>query len=235
MRLDHEPVFVRRERLLRGVCALVEDATPCRETSHARGLCHRHYHLLEARDRLQELGLGPDELSRLPLLPHYYLDKNVPIRFAMHQVFGVNPDQASVALVQAVLRGRVRATVSLDCVRALYSHLGHRLARSVADSGKGLDPTEAERVAREYAGKLFFGAGGLWNFLAPSENAFRACALEGRLPELSLEDALEVHLYAVAKAEHGAEMFVTADGGILKYGEAVHPEKVVRAHANLFR
>ena len=30
-------------------------------------------------------------------------------------------------------------------------------------------------------------------------------------------------------------MFVTGDAGILKYGEAVHPEKVVTALPELFR
>ncbi len=230
-----EPSFSRKDRPLRGVCVVVEDEVPCRETPHARGICRRHYRLVDARGRLDELGLGVEELAHLAQLPHYYLDKNVAIRFAMHELFAVNPDHASVALVRAVLRGRVRATVSLDCVRAIYSHVGHRLARPVAEGGGGLQPADAEKAARNYAGKLFFGSGGLWNFLAPTEESFRVCAHEGRLPGLSLEDALEVHLYAVAKAEHGAEMFVTADNGILEYGEAVHPDKVVRASPELFR
>jgi hypothetical protein len=230
-----EPAFARKDRVLRGVCLLVEDGAPCREPMLSRGLCKRHYRLLKKRGRVAELGLAPGEFDRLPALPHYYFDKNVPIRFAMFEAFGTCPDRSSVGLVQAVLAGKVRATVSLDCVRATYSHLGHRLARSSSEGGKGLDEATAERAAREYAGKLYFGRGGLWSFLPPTEDSFRACALEGNLPGLSLEDALEVHLFAVAKRDHGAEMFVTADAGILKYGEAVHPEKVVSANPGLFR
>lgn len=60
-----------------------------------------------------------------------------------------------------------------------------------------------------------------------------ACTLGGRLPELSLEDALEVFLHVRAKADHGATLFVTADGGILRYGEAVHPDLVATNYRHL--
>ncbi len=225
----------RNERIVRGVCILVVDGVACRASVIARGLCKRHYRLLESRGVLEELGLSAEELERLPSTPHFYLDKNVVMRFAMFETFGVAPDRSSIALVDAVLNGKVRATVSLDCVRAVYSHLGHRLARPTDQGGKGLEERDAERMARNYVGGVFFRRGGLWNFMGAGEDTFAACAAEGRLPELSLEDALEVHLFASAKEEHGAELFVTADAGILRYGEAVHPEKVVAAYAETLR
>lgn len=229
------PVFERAPRLIKGVCVVVADGAACRSTVSARGVCRRHYKGLEYHGLLERIALGIDEHRHLPETPHVYLDKNVPIRFAMFEGFGVAPERSSIALVQAVLQGRVRASVSLDCVRAVYSHLGHRLARPAGEGGAGLTPEAAEQRARRYTGELFFGRGGLWNVLPWTEDAFAACALEGRLPELSLEDALEVHLFARAKAEHGAALFVTADQGILRYGEAVHPDRVVAAYHHVVR
>jgi len=180
----------------------------------------------------QQLALTRQEMIVLPDVPHFYFDKNIPIRFAIHELFGVTPDPAAVTLVQAVLKGKIRATVSLDCIRALYSHVGHRLARSSEEGGKDLDEKEAEAMARKYAGELFFGRKGLWRFLSFTEHHFDLCTVKRKLPKLSLEDALEVHLFAVAKKKLGAELFVTADGGILVYGEAVHPRQVVKTYAD---
>jgi hypothetical protein len=227
------PVLERREHLVPGACALKSDGVPCEAAARLRGLCKRHYKAANRQHRLAELGLTPEEHARLGDLPHLYFDKNVPIRFAMHEIFGVTPDRASVALVTAVLKGRIRATVSLDCVRALYSHVGHRLARAVSEGGKGLDEKTAERTACAYAGELFFKRGGFWHFLPFTQDVFNACAAQEKLPDLSLEDALEVHLYASAKASLGAVAFVTADAGILKYGDAVHPDAVARNLAYL--
>lgn len=99
-----------------------------------------------------------------------------------------------------------------------------------------MDNVAAEKLARDYAGKLFFGqTKALWHFVTSDENGFRLCAHEKRLPKLSLEDALEVHLYAKAKQEHGVSLFVTADDGIITYSEAIHPERVVADYAHLFR
>ncbi len=229
-----EPEFARAERLVPGQCLLAPDGIACSRAALVRGLCKSHYRMLRVRHLLEKFALSLDELRVQPDVPHVYLDKNVVIRFAMHENFGVTPDKSSVALVQAVLARRLRATVSLDCVRAVYSHLGHRLARPTDGGGRGLDEKEAERLARDYTGKLFYRRDGLWNLAPPTDEAFRACAADGRLPHLSLEDALEVHLYASARAKHGTSMFVTADGGILEYGEAVHPERVASTFGFVF-
>ncbi len=61
-----------------------------------------------------------------------------------------------------------------------------------------------------------------------------ACTREGKLANQTLEDALEVHLFAGAKEKFGASMFVTADGGILQNGIGVHPEKIVTAYPDVF-
>jgi hypothetical protein len=127
--------------------------------------------------------------------------------------------------VRAVLERQLRATVSLDCVRAVYSHLGHRLSRPVDEGGKGMDDAAAERQARKYAGALFYGRGGLWNFVASSSDAFKECAHGERHASLSLEDALEVELYAIARKKYGCTHFVTADHGLLTdQPEALAPE-----------
>lgn len=223
----HVAALARAATLVPGRCLVASDGIACDVAARARGVCRQHYKALARRGLLETVALSREEVAAQAEIPHVYFDKNVVIRFAMHEVFGVTPDRSSVALVDAVLRGRLHATVSLDCVRAVYSHLGHRLARPRAEGGHELEEKEAESRARDYAGKLFFSRRGLWSFMAPTEAAIRACTAEGRLPHLSLEDALEVHLFAVARERHGAKIFVTADAGILEYGEAVHPERVV--------
>jgi hypothetical protein len=234
--LVRQSTFERTCDVVKGVCVLVTNGVPCENAAIARGLCKHHYKVLDRRrdGSLARIGLSAEELAGLPDTPHFYFDKNVPIRFANYEVFGTAPDRNSIALVEAVVSRRIRATVSLDCVRALYSHIGHRLSRSPEEGGRGLPNDVAERQAREYAGKLFYGRGGLWNFVPLGNESFRLCTHEGHLPGLSLEDALEISAFAVARRDLGAELFVTADEGILKYGEAVHPEKVVGAYGYVF-
>jgi len=220
----------RKKKITKGVCLLIVDGIPCRKAVKARGICNLHYKLVNRKKKLAKFALTVEEAEYLPDIPHFYFDKNIIFRFAIHEILGLTPDWNSVALVQAVLDNKIRATVSLDCIRALYSHIGHRLSRPKSEGGREMDEKEAEKLAREYAGKLFFGREGLWHFMSFDEHQFDLCAFQGRLPNYSLEDALEVHLYAIAKEEYGATLFVTADGGILEYGEAVHPEKVARTY-----
>jgi hypothetical protein len=226
-------VLSRKIEIVNGICLAVEDGVPCNKAVFARGMCKDHYKLATRRKILAKIALTIEEQRSLSDVPHFFFDKNVPIHFAMHELFGSKSDRNSSALVDAVLRRRIRATVSTDCVRALYSHIGHRLARPVEDCGKGMDPYVAEKTAREYTGKLFFERGGLWHFLSFNEEHIEACTAKGKLPMLSLEDALEFHLYAIAKKEYGAALFVTADKGIIEVGEAVHPNEVVRTYSHL--
>lgn len=223
----------RKQKIIKGICIIVEDGESCRKPSIARGLCDRHYRLVKKQKKMASIGLSQAEINTLPDIPHFYFDKNIVIRFAIYELFGTIPDSYSVALVDAVLKGKIRATVSLDCIRAVYSHLGHRFSRPSGEGGKELGEKEAEECAREYTGNLFFGRGGLWQFRSFDEHHFDLCAYKGRLPHFSLEDALELHLYALAKQENRTLMFITADNHILEYGEAVHPEKAVKAYSNL--
>lgn len=184
---------------------------------------------------LSKIGLTATELMSVREVPHFYFDKNVVFRFAAHELFGTTPDPSSVKLVEAVLNRRIRATVSLDCLRAAYSYLGHRLKQTKSAGGKDMAPPEAEQTARKYVGELFYGRNGFWNFLPFTSEAFKACSFKGGLPNLTLEDALEVHLFGQTKQKYGTWIFVTADGGILQNGQGVHPEKVVKAYSDIFK
>jgi len=196
-------------------------------------LCHNHDLLVRSRNLLDTIALTAEQMLTLPDTPHFYFDKNVVLDFVRHELFRDASVPESVALVAAVLRQKVIATISLDCTRALYSYLGHRLARSTDEGGKNMLPDEAEKQAREYTGQLFFRRGGLWQLLPFKEEQLELCTVGHRLPELSLEDALEVHLYAQAKAECGVTMFVTADREILERSGGVHPRKVVETFTDL--
>ncbi|MGV8122537.1 MAG: hypothetical protein AB2L14_22495 [Candidatus Xenobiia bacterium LiM19] len=221
----------RKAALVKGVCVVIENGIPCREFSLTRGLCNIHYKLAKRQHRLNELALSEEEMSRLADIPHFYFDKNLIIRFALHEIFGQAAD-SSVALVDAVLHGRLHSTISTDCMRALYSHLGHLLARPVEEGGKGIEPRKAESMAREYTGKLFFGRGGIWNIVSFHARHFELCAYQGCLIKLSLEDALELQIFSLAKEQNRVKLFVTADRGILEYGEGVHPDDVVKMYAD---
>jgi hypothetical protein len=229
-----KPVLARKSALLKGVCAVTENGRGCDHAVFVRGLCKIHYKMVVRRKALQKLALTPAEAEALPDIPHFYFDKNVVIRFALFEMFRTNPDPSSVHLVEAVLKCRIRATVSLDCLRAVYSHLGHRLARSKEEGGKGMDQVEAEALARKYVGNLFFERNGLWGFLPFDGDTFNSCTRGGMFPNLSLEDALEMHSFSRAKCQFGAEMFVTADGGILQSGQGVHPQKILAAYPDIF-
>jgi hypothetical protein len=217
-------------QMVRGVCALVEDGAPCEKPAGARGLCKRHCNIAVKRGALEELGLTTTEAAALKPMLHLYLDKNVLINFAFHELFGSRGEESSVDIVRAVLRRRVRATVSLDCVRAVYSHVGHRLARPPEDGGKGMDPGPAEAEARRYTAGLFFDRNGLWNLIPYGEEQIRACARGEAFPGLSFEDALEAHLYGLARAEAVIDLFVTADAHVLQQAQGVHPAHVVATY-----
>ena len=222
-----KPAVERKPEIMKGVCLLQQDGVPCRDAAVIRGLCRAHYRLVKRLRKLAAIGLTQEEMDRLPDIPHFYFDKNIVIRFAMHEKLGVEPDSC-VALVDAVLRKKICATVSADCVRALYSHLGHELSLPSKEGGSAMKTQEAEKLARQYTGELFFGRGGLWRFISFNEDHLALCTYKGHLPKLSLEDALELHLYAQAKHDYKVTLFVTGDRGILEYGEGVSPEKVAR-------
>jgi len=223
--------ITRKETPIKGICVVIENGVPCRDYSVVRGLCKYHYQKAKRQHKLSEIALSAAEIDRLADTPHFYFDKNLIIRYALHEMFGQAAD-SSIALVDAVVRGRLHATVSTDCIRALYSHLGHQLARPAAEGGKALEPKIAEKIARDYAGKLFFGRGGAWNFVSFQPKHFELCAYQGCLPKLSLEDALELQLFSQAKETNKVNTFVTGDRGILEYGEGVHSDEVMKIYAD---
>lgn len=226
--------FKRRSPVVVGLCILIEGGVACHSPSVTRGLCRPHYKLLEHYQALPRIALSEEELKRIPRVPHWYFDKNIIIDFARQELFRDPAVPESPLLVEAVLRNHVQASVSLDCLRALYSYIGHRLARPVEEGGRGLEPREAERQAREYAGKLFFARGGLWHLVAYDIHQVGGVLAQGKLPALSLEDALEVQLFAKVRLEHAATLFVTADRELLDAGHGVHPRRIIQEFAEIF-
>lgn len=222
-------VLTRKPVIVKGVCVAIENGHECELAAAARGLCQTHYKMAARMKVLPQIALTAAEIDTIPEVPHFYFDKSIVARFAEFEIFRTNPDANSVKLVEAVLQRKVRATVSTHCIHAVYSHIGVRLARAKEDGGKGMAATEAETLARQYVGTLFFDRNGFWHVVPVTDETFKACTQRGHLPELSLEDALEFHLFAQTKQQFGASMFVTADGEILESGQGVNPEKVVTA------
>jgi hypothetical protein len=234
MKRKKQLAMARKSVPIKGVCVAIENGHECGQAAVVRGLCQAHYKLAKRMNLLAKIALSNSELLTIPDVPNFYLDKNVVIRFAFHELFRTTPDPSSVKLVEAVLQRKVRATVSADCIRAAYSHVSHRLARLKDSGGKEMDEREADTLASQYVGNLFFGRNGFWHVLPVTGESFKVCTQKGMLPNLTLEDALEVHLFAQAKQQFGATMFVTADGGILQYGLGVHPEKIVSEYRETF-
>lgn len=217
----------RKLEIVSGVCILIINGEPCRRATHARGLCKPHYRFLESRQELPRYALSVEGMRRLPVVPHWYFDKNVVIDYARQDLFRDPAVVESVTLVAAVIQRKVQASISLDCIRAVYTYIGHRFAWPANEGGRGMEPHDAERAAREYVRKLFYDPGGLWNFVPYSEEQVRGCVADRNLADFSLEDALELHLFAVSREEYNAKLFITADRQLLEAGHGVHPRKVV--------
>ncbi|MBF0544043.1 MAG: hypothetical protein HQM08_06410 [Candidatus Riflebacteria bacterium] len=223
-----ESELKRKKEIIRGFCLIIENDEPCRKAATIRGLCRHHYRILSSRQRLTNFTLTEDEEQALPVIPHWYFDKNVVIDFVMKEVFQDAAVPEAAVLVQKVLEKKLFATISFDCVRAVYSKLGHRLTWPVNEGGKGLSSTDAEVQAREYTGKLFHGRGGLWHITANDPRHLELCTVLGKLPVLSLEDALEVYLFGIAQTDFGATLFVTSDRGILEKVTGLHPRDALK-------
>ncbi len=217
------------EELADGLCQVMESARACVKPPHVRGLCRRHYRMAAERQALDRLaqpvrglhspyGAGNDR-------PHVYLDKNVLFDHADARVFGAGGQAASAALVEHVIAGRARASVSADAIKSTYNHVRYRLQRPAEEGGRGLSPEEAEVVAREHIVRTFF-ATGAWRVIPFDAPAFARIA---RAPAagLSLEDALEFEAYQSARGgSAGPTLFATRD---TDFPEGVHPASLLRA------
>ena len=230
-----DSMITRKKEIIKGFCVVNEDGTPCRKIPHARGLCQHHYKVLAGRQQVHKFAMTEEEAAVLPDIPHWYLDKNVVIDFAMYEIFQESDHPDAIAIVKDVLERKVLATVSFDCIRALYSKLGHRLAWPTMEGGKGLPATEAEIRARAYTGQLFRQRGGLWHILPNDPRHHELCAAQGKLADLTLEDALEVSLFGIAQSEYGATQFVTSDRWILEKVTGMHPRDVRKRYETVLR
>ena len=211
-----------------GLCRVVEDGNPCEMPPYVRGLCRRHRRLARKGGILEELAL-PSEALRGRFgagndRPHLYLDKNVLFDHADNAFFASPGQAASVALVERVIKGQVRASVSLDAIKTTYNHVRHRLTRSVEEGGREMPEEEAEPIAREHIEKTFY-RGGAWRIVLVDTPTF-AKVLKADAADLSFEDALEFQAYQLARSRKaGPTMFVTRD---LHFPEGVHPTHVAR-------
>jgi hypothetical protein len=224
-----ERVLERVPKIVPGVCVARENGEPCEHGSVARGLCRTHYRLAQELGTLDELGLSEDEVRSLSPIPAAYFAPDVVLRFVDQEVFGTTTERSAVALVSAVLARSLRATVSFETVRAVYAHVGHRLARPSVEGGRGVAEVDAEGEARRYTGELFFGRNGLWHVVPYAEEDVRLLTSGGRLSGVSLEDAIEIHCYARAKTTDRVSFFVTSSTEVVRYAEGVHPVRVASA------
>jgi len=214
------------EELVDGLCRAIEDGRHCQRPPHTRGLCRCHYRLaaklgcLDAvasasRDHRNAFGTGNDRL-------HVYLDKNVLFDYVDKTIFNATGQMGSVALIEYVRDGAVRASVSTDGVKSTYNHLRHRLVRSVEEGGRAMGDADAERIAREEVHRVFVGKGA-WRMIPLEPTALKAAIADLR-ESLSLEDALEFRAYQAARAgKAGPTMFVTRDA---HFPEGVHPSNL---------
>ncbi len=228
---EREVVLVRKpsEEARDGLCLAVEDGRPCTRPPFVRGLCRHHQRLAARLGVLDALALPPRSHAA-PYgagndRPHYYIDKNVLYDHADLRVFGTTGQNASVALVEEVRAGRVRASISLDAVKSTYSHVRYRLMRPPEEGGRGLSPEDAEARARDYTRQTFYD-GGAWRFVQLDAAAFSR-VVTGASGSLSLEDAMEFQTYQQERvARAGPTLFATRD---TDFPEGVHPAHVVKA------
>ena len=156
--------------------------------------------------------------------PHFYLDKNVLFDYADARVFDSSGQSGSVAIVERVIKGQVRASVSADAVKSTYNHLRHRLMRPAVEGGRDASEDAAELTARQFVQEVFC-AGGAWRMICLDAGAFKQ-TLSEPCEGLSLEDALEYSAYQAARVgKAGPTMFVTRD---THFPEGVHPAFVAR-------
>lgn len=227
---ERPPTLERKpaEECRDGLCVVLEDGAGCQTPPHVRGLCRRHYRVAMERGVLEALASAARD-ARSPFgagndRPHFYLDKNVLFDHADHRVFRAEGQDASVRLVERVVAGAVRASVSADAVKSSYNHVRYRLERPAAEGGRDLDPAEADRIARQHVAATFFGRGA-WRIVALDAPVFRRVA-SAPPGDLSLEDALELQAYQQARAgKAGPTLFVTRDTDFV---EGVHPNDLVR-------
>ncbi|MCW8138121.1 MAG: hypothetical protein KIT58_04380 [Planctomycetota bacterium] len=129
-----------------------------------------------------------------------------------------------MAIVDQVVRGGARASISADAVKTTYNHVRHRLARPRSEGGRGAEEHEAEARARDHVASTFLR--GAWRIVTLSATEFLDVARNPD-PRLSLEDALEFKAYQVARSRRGGpSLFVTRD---TDFPEGVHPNSVVRS------
>lgn len=217
-----------REELADGLCRVIEDGQHCRKHPHVRGLCRRHYRMAIRRDLLDALASPPRDLwNRFGPgndRPHFYLDKNLLFDHADNAVFGSPGQAASVAIIERVIQGDARASVSTDAIKSTYNHVRHRLMRPTDEGGREMPEDEAESLARKHVQKTFYGHG-TWRIVSLDATTFGKIVATGD-HGLSLEDALEFQAYQLARAgKAGPTMFVTRDAD---FPEGVHPTYVAR-------
>lgn len=224
------PLLARKEleETADGLCCAIEDGEHCHEPPSTRGLCRRH-HRMAVRQGVLDCVALPSRRSRTRFgagndRPHFYLDKNVLFDYADRSEFGTSGQAGSVVLVEQVMQGNARASVSTDAIKSTYNHVRHRLVRSKAEGGRELPEEEAEAAARELIQRTFY-RGGAWRVLSLDASTFRSVVSASRA-DLSVEDALEFQAYQLARAKKaGPTMFVTRDG---HFPEGVHPSSLAR-------
>ncbi len=203
-----------QERPIPSLCRLEKNGEPCRAQSSSRGLCKMHYKLCLRRDRMADFALADGAYEASPY--RVYLDKNIVLRYAEHCYGKSGYDRAAVHLVESVLAQQLVAYVSADTVRLT----AYKTAKRLLEQGRS--EAEARTESRRFAGELFYGPRGYWVIIPDTNASLRSCTIGGKLPDLDLEDALEVWEYTLARNFYSIQGFVTHDRELLsKHVEAL--------------
>ncbi len=203
-----------------GVCCIVEDGMPCDREDFATGMCQTHYSTIRARDKRLLKSLARKVAKRALPGIRVYVDKNIVIHCLAHNVFGVSTHTYSRRLIDAILRGKIDGTVSVNCVTASYSYLRLRLVRPKSESGMDLSEEEAHERAEEAVAKLFFSENSPWRFVPYETSILRA-----REAGLTWEDSMEWSAFQKAREwKVGPEVFVTQDAD---FEEGVLPQVIL--------
>lgn len=218
-----------RPRLFAGLCRVSEDGVPCERPSSIRGLCDSHYNLGQAQGRLSELALPRTRGGGEPPLPHQQLAPDILVDFGVFRLAGYVEEPDSVRLLDEVLAGRRRATVTTLALRAAYSRLGHRLARTEEEGGMGLEPVTAEARSRGFLRMLLGSRMACFHVMRVELGDLRRVVAGELLPELIPEDALELASFARARASLQPDFLVTRDPDLLEHGQGltIHPGELL--------
>ena len=201
-----------------------------RRPPYTRGLCRAHYSLATQRGVLDTLALPPRVHMGTPSAPGTTGRTSTSTRTSSTTTpttrSSGRPARRRASLSSSGVRaGDAWATVSLEAVKCVYTHVRYRLQRPPEEGGRG--PPRRRRSGRPApTWRPRSTGGGAWRFVGLDAAGVRPPLRLDRRRRSALEDALEFQTYQRARTGRaGPTMFVTRD---TDFPEGVHPAHVAR-------